>query len=284
MKIGLPVVQNFSGADRYFERLASGLNQLGYNASLIFYPHALEFACWLLKYAFRRPLDFDIIHTKAEYGFAFDVGSTPLVLTLAHSVFDPVYSNYKSKPQQAYHQYVLRPNILKSLAQATRVVTVSEFSRQRIAEDFGYPHARVVYNGVDENQFRPLPARNGNGRKQVRLLFTGNLIRRKGADILPEVMRRLGKDYLLYYTCGLRTKSAAPPCENMKPLGRLNDVDLVQAYNDCDIFLFPSRLEGFGYPVAEAMACAKPVVTTDCASMPELIDEGRGGYRCEVDN
>jgi glycosyltransferase involved in cell wall biosynthesis len=70
----------------------------------------------------------------------------------------------------------------------------------------------------------------------------------------------------------------------MIPLGRLSDDELVAAYAECDALLFPSRMEGFGYPVAEAMACGKPVVTTNASSMPELVEHGEGGLLCPVDD
>ena len=55
-------------------------------------------------------------------------------------------------------------------------------------------------------------------------------------------------------------------------------------YNDCDIFLSPSRLESFGLSVAEAMACGKPVVTTNYSSLPELVIDGKGGFLCKMDD
>jgi glycosyltransferase involved in cell wall biosynthesis len=60
--------------------------------------------------------------------------------------------------------------------------------------------------------------------------------------------------------------------------------DLVGLYNTCDILLFPSRLEGFGYAVAEAMACGKPVVCTNGSSLPELVIDQTGGLLCKQDN
>ncbi|HOH18628.1 MAG TPA: glycosyltransferase family 4 protein, partial [Bacilli bacterium] len=46
--------------------------------------------------------------------------------------------------------------------------------------------------------------------------------------------------------------------------------------------LFPTVREGFGLAAAEAMACGLPVVATDCSSLPELIDEGNGGFLCPL--
>jgi glycosyltransferase involved in cell wall biosynthesis len=49
-----------------------------------------------------------------------------------------------------------------------------------------------------------------------------------------------------------------------------------------DILLMPTVREGFGLSVAEAMATALPVVASDCSSIPELVDNGEGGYLCPV--
>ncbi len=52
--------------------------------------------------------------------------------------------------------------------------------------------------------------------------------------------------------------------------GRVNDSDLVSLYGLCALFVFPSRLEGFGLPVLEAMACGAPTLCSDAASLPEV--------------
>ncbi|HKK16280.1 MAG TPA: glycosyltransferase family 4 protein, partial [Gammaproteobacteria bacterium] len=66
--------------------------------------------------------------------------------------------------------------------------------------------------------------------------------------------------------------------------GILQKEDLLQAYRDCDALLFPSRLEGFGYSVCEAMACGRPVITSDNSSLSEIVKNGETGLLCRTDN
>jgi glycosyltransferase involved in cell wall biosynthesis len=53
-------------------------------------------------------------------------------------------------------------------------------------------------------------------------------------------------------------------------------------YRQMDILLMPTVREGFGLAVAEAMACGLPVVASNCSSIPELIDDGKGGFLCPI--
>jgi len=55
--------------------------------------------------------------------------------------------------------------------------------------------------------------------------------------------------------------------------GHVEDRDLAALYSASTLFVFPSRYEGFGLPPLEAMACGTPVVTTDAASLPEVVGD-----------
>jgi glycosyltransferase involved in cell wall biosynthesis len=55
-------------------------------------------------------------------------------------------------------------------------------------------------------------------------------------------------------------------------LGFVTDTELLQLYNACDLFVFPSFYEGFGFPALEAMACGRAVVCSHTSALPEVVD------------
>ncbi len=55
-------------------------------------------------------------------------------------------------------------------------------------------------------------------------------------------------------------------------VGFVSDSDLLQLYNACDCFVFPSFYEGFGFPALEAMACGRAVICSDASALPEVVD------------
>ena len=123
----------------------------------------------------------------------------------------------------------------------------------------------------------------GLNDSKILLFFAGNPSKRKGADLLPRIMKQLGDNFTLLTTSGLR-KDIHNVDKNIVSLGRLTESEIVDIYNLCDIFLAPTRLEGFGLTIAEAMACAKPIVATDCSAIPELVINEKGGFLCKIDD
>jgi len=56
----------------------------------------------------------------------------------------------------------------------------------------------------------------------------------------------------------------------IKYLGYISDEELAKVYNLASLFVYPSFYEGFGLPIAEAMACGTPVITSSVSSLPEV--------------
>ncbi len=284
MNIWLPFLQTGSGSDVFTSRLAAALTNEGHRVTTTGLARYWQYLPWGLK-TLKAPADTDITIASASYGFAVRRPGNKLIAVEHHCVLDPTYRPYRSWFQAIYHQGLLRAFEKASLMAADAIVAVSRYTAGSLTRAMGCDGIDVIANGIETDFFCPSPeGKPPLSDRPVRLLFVGNLTRRKGADLLPDIMNRLGPGFELHYTSGLRTDGSASRSSNMKPLGRLDRRQLRDAYRRADLFLFPTRFEGFGYAVVEAMACGTPAVVTDCSSLPELVEDGVTGRLCPIDN
>ncbi|MHB1349598.1 MAG: glycosyltransferase family 4 protein [Desulfobulbaceae bacterium] len=234
-----------------------------------------------LPFLFPHNSHVDIIHTTPDYSFFFKK-KIPLVVTFHGFVVDRETARYSTFLQKVHHLTALRFFIKLALKSATRVTCVSQFTAEMIRNNLNYTgKISVIYNGVDTTKFTPAKKQEDS---KVKVLFSGNLTRRKGAHLLPDIASSLDKNIELCYTSGLRGKNPLPNMPNMRNIGPIPYAAMPAVYQGADILLFPTVREGFGLAAAEAMACGLPVVTTNCSSLPELVVDGKGGYLCEIGN
>lgn len=280
-------VRGYSGTDVWTDSLSSSLQKHGVTSQVSYFPSYVGYIPYLAKFIDKSRDSGSIVHGNTWNAFAFK-DSNPMVVTEHLVVHDPRLEPYKTLAQKVYHKLIYRYES-KSLEVADRVICVSEYTKDRLEQAFEYPDARVIYNGIDVETFQPQSIdresfckRLGIPENKTILLFAGNPTTRKGADLLPKIMSQLDDSFILLTTSGLRGKGINN-C-NIRSVGRLSMQDLVNLYTVSDIFVFPTRLEGMSLTVAEAMACGKPVVTTNTSSLPEMIVDGEGGFLCEKDN
>jgi len=245
----------------------------GYNPYWTLFPPILPFLCKIKKS--------DLIHTTADYGCFFYQKNTPLVLSFHNFVLDDFMKPYSTLGQRIHYKTDLLWFTLKSLSLAQKVTSVSRFTAELVKKETGYDDIKVIYNGIDADRFKPQSTKK---KGPVKVLFSGNLTRRKGAHFLPEIAKKLNPGIVIQYTRGLRTKRNQYYAPNMQDIGSVKFTDMPQIYQQADILLFPTVREGFGLVVAEAMASGLPIIATNCSSLPELITEGKGGYLCELGN
>ncbi|MFC4671035.1 glycosyltransferase family 4 protein [Seohaeicola nanhaiensis] len=158
-----------------------------------------------------------------------------------------------------------------------RKIAVSSYIRDRIlaAHDVQGDIA-VVPNAVDLTHFS-VQARQRNRQFKVGVLYA--TAPRKNIRLAIEALERArhhnpGLRALLF---GAIPISADLPLPDWVEYHEAPDqADIPQLYASCDLWLFPSREEGFGLPILEAMACRTPVLATDAGAAPDLID-GRNG-------
>ncbi len=174
------------------------------------------------------------------------------------------YSRWKNFVGRNY--FALAAHIAK---RCKGIVAVSNKTQEDLIEYLGIPEDRihVIRSGIRPD-LKVLRKRSG-----VKTIgYLGQLDRRKRVDLLITAFRKYKNDIeLLIAGTGadeIELKALAAGDPRIKFLGRIPDGELVDFYNRIDAFMFPTWLEGYGLPIIEAMACQRPVIVLDDASLP----------------
>ncbi len=187
---------------------------------------------------------------------------------------------------------------LAGLKRVDRIVADSEFTRQGVIKHLGIPEERVVtiYPGIDHELFRPIPnARETLAHRYPQLaaiiaapwlLYVGSELPRKNVTTLLQaisLVREIIPDVQL-----IKVGSAGGERFRRETLWEIDklglkdnvlffegvaEAELPLFYNAADVFVTASKLEGFGFPVLEALACGTPVVCGGIGALPEIAGE-----------
>jgi glycosyltransferase involved in cell wall biosynthesis len=165
--------------------------------------------------------------------------------------------------------------VLPALVRRARtLITVSEFSRRELAELAGADPARVavIPGGVDE-RFRPYaePPRGALGLSRPYVLCVASHSARKNLAALVPAARALAADGIDVVVAGGHRPQFAREVglDVLRLLGPVGDDLLPGLYAGALAFALPSRYEGFGLPVLEAMASGTPVVAAAAGALPD---------------
>lgn len=224
----------------------------------------------------------DLLHSMAFV--------TPLVKVrpTVVTVYDLSFIHYPERFPPLQRLY-LRSQTWRSCGQARRVVAIAEAGRQELHRLMGIPLARidVVRPGVDA-AFCPRRAaevaafRQREGLPDGFVLHVGTLQPRKNIPILLEAVARLKRPGLLlvlvggkgwYYDEIFARVEALGLQSQVRFTGYVDDADLPLWMQAASVLVFPSVYEGFGMPVAQAMAVGTPVIAADTSAIPEVAGE-----------
>ncbi len=173
---------------------------------------------------------------------------------------------------------IFRAVVPRSARRVARVLTVSEQTKRDLIELYGIDSARIVVipNGVDL-AFSP------NGRRPADAapyaLVVGTLQPRKDPETAVEALALVADPALRLVFAGPdkggrtdaeRAAASAGVAERVEFRGHVSLEELAALYRGAACLVFPSRYEGFGLPVLEAMASGTPVVATTAGALPEV--------------
>lgn len=185
-------------------------------------------------------------------------------------------------------------------------IAVSEGTKRQIETAVGQVNeVEVVYNSLEESwldcaedqvQTQDLRKEWRVSDSEIAFLFAGNLIHRKGVDVLlrayGEAYRRGAVDNSKLIIVGEDVEGRA---ETLKELAKKQGIedqvrflgyrsDILRLMDAADVFVLPSRMESFGVVLAEAMSRGKPVISTNTASIPEVVRHMETGILVPVED
>ena len=188
----------------------------------------------------------------------------------------------------------LRITVARSVRQAARVLTISNFTRRTISEAYGISPDLITVIPAAANPFfrvssRARAVRRVEERFRIRqpfVLTVGDLQPRKNhARLISAFARLVSANPNLPHHLVIAGKKTwygdrifeavrrSGIADRIHLIGFVSDDELLELYNACDCSAFPSLYEGFGLPLLEAMACGRAVICSNRSSIPEVAGD-----------
>lgn len=246
---------------------------------------------------------FDVIHGNATSDLCLSkalTGKIPRVVTVHHLARDVVATlrpSMYTRVKGLVGETGITPLIEKiCIRRADKIIAVSQYTEAKLASMYRIPLSiiEVIHNGWEEKGFvfaerekAEIRTRHNITASRPVVLFVGRVDdRRKGLDILLEAF----KEVLSSIDAAIVVVGSG----NQKPYEKLSlalgiasrviftgfvgDDVLPKLYSLCDVYVCPSRLEGFGLTILDAMAAGKPVIAANVGSIPEIVKDEENGF------
>ena len=180
--------------------------------------------------------------------------------------------------------------IFRTLQSAAKIIAISDFTRHEVLNRISIEPERVdtIYLAADPAYYPRSDSACERVRKRLEIpdpyfLVVGAIEARKNLERVVAAYARLprkDRPHLVFaggrgyqYDRVLEAVEEQRVADQVRFLGHVSDADLPPLYSGALGLLYPSRYEGFGLPILEAMACGCPVVTSNYGSMAEVAGD-----------
>jgi glycosyltransferase involved in cell wall biosynthesis len=278
-------------------------------------PHLLQFPSWLFFNSICRCWDRWVHGVHCDLVLSPGINCPHADVVIVHVLFhrlqklacEEAFESARLGPLRRFHRrayYALLTALERRIYTNPKVslAAVSQRTAGLVKEYFGRQDVRIIPNGVDTSQFSSSArlARRDQARalrhcreNDFVLLLIGNDWGNKG---LPGILEALAKLLDTPAKLLIVGNDASAPFREMAARLGVHDrciweparADIVDAYAAADVYVSPSREDSFGMPIAEAMACGLPVITSVFAGVSSLVNDGLDGFvlgdPCDVES
>jgi glycosyltransferase involved in cell wall biosynthesis len=268
----------------------------------------LNLPSYLIEVNTRKKID--IIHFNGiSYWFLIKrlLKDTPQIGTVHHLINDARISNNIGLIRSLIdisgeNSFFLNIAEKRYINNIDKIIAVSNYTKQKIIDTYNVNESKIIVipNGITLNDVDYTDAKLNEIRikynipndKRI-LLFVGRINDpRKGLDDLIRAFAQVSirhEAILLIVGGGDKTNinkivHNLNLHNNIILTGFVDDVTLRIIYNICDIYILPSKLEGFGLTLLDAMRAGKPIIATRVGAIPEIIQENENGILVEPNN
>ncbi len=219
-----------------------------------------------------------LVGVKDELHEAIINSSLPIV-SVIYDIIPYIFNEHK---EQRYEDA-----IRATLTYSRNIITISHHSAKDLRQHLGYqPHVTVIHPGVpfDPPQQTAQHCYHHDGRAEVispddYFLSVGGYGERKGHTELLEAVLETEQQLIMVgvpFYHDQRTQNLAGKAINqglLIELSGVSDDTLINLYQYAKALVYPTKYEGFGLPIIEAMSCGCPVITTNMTATPEAAGD-----------
>lgn len=224
----------------------------------------------------------DLVHVHTHPTVLRSLGKRPVVFSAGSSHYHYVryyegWSEEQIEASYARARRLYRPlGVLDALLNHERITlayTFSRWAREKYLEE-GVPDwkMRVLAPGFDI----PEPPVRAAG-SAITFLFLGRQPKRKGGDLVLESFARLRASHPEAHLLYISDELPASPMPGVKARPLVPAAEVGELYRAADVFVSPTRAEGFGLANVEAQGHGLPVISSRLGAIPEVVEDGRTG-------
>lgn len=189
----------------------------------------------------------------------------------------PLILKDKSFKQYIYYKYFLRI----SIKYTRKIITVSEYTKKRLIENYSLLGRKndiiVIHNATDIDEINEIEVKN---LPEKYLFFPGVHSEYKNYKRVIEALENINDKelFLIITSNNEEIKKYCKEKENVIVVSRLSYGQIKYLYLHSIGLVYPSLIEGFGFPALEAARLNKPIITTKNSSMEELLGKKAAIY------